>query len=177
MTYSHVSLTFIVIHIPSSLSYKTHYSRKLNCWSLRCSWSIACQHCSNYIFILHWTLGFIILPKDNCKSRWETFKSRDLVKLILVILRYLTVVHIISLVTYCIHYEHYLFQITIWINMHPMHGINLSTPVSFAWYSPPTHSPFPCDLGLSQLDLMKVEAKLSAAWQMSDRWSFTLAMV
>ena len=54
--------------------YKTHFSRQLNCWSLRCSWSIACRRCSNYIFILHLTPGFNILRKGNCKSRQETFQ-------------------------------------------------------------------------------------------------------
>ena len=29
-----------------------HHSRQRNCWSLRCSWSIVCRRCSNYIFIL-----------------------------------------------------------------------------------------------------------------------------
>ena len=29
--------------IPSSLKYKSHFSRRFNCWSLRCSWSIACR--------------------------------------------------------------------------------------------------------------------------------------
>ena len=62
-----------------SLIYKTHFSRQFNCWSLRCSWSIACRHCSNYIFILHLTLGFNILRKDNCKPWRETFKFWDLV--------------------------------------------------------------------------------------------------
>ena len=42
----------------------------------------------NYIFILHLTLGFNILRKDNCKPRRETFKFWDLVRLILEILRY-----------------------------------------------------------------------------------------
>ena len=32
-----------LIHVPSSLSYKTHFHRQLNCWSLRYSWSIACR--------------------------------------------------------------------------------------------------------------------------------------
>ena len=54
-----------------------------NCWSLRCSWSIACRHCSNYIFIVNLTPGFNRLHKDNCKMRWETFKFWDLVWLIL----------------------------------------------------------------------------------------------
>ena len=67
-----------------------HFSRQLNCWSLRCSWSIACRRCSNYIFILHLTLGFNILRKDNCRPRRETFKFWDLVRLILEILRYTT---------------------------------------------------------------------------------------
>ena len=34
-----------------------HLSKQYNGWSLRCSWSIACRRCSNYIFILdltHW---------------------------------------------------------------------------------------------------------------------------
>ena len=58
----------------------------LNCWSLRCSWSIACRRCSNYIFILHLTLGFSILRKDNCKPRRKTFKFWNLVRLIFTVL-------------------------------------------------------------------------------------------
>ena len=65
-----------------------HFSRQLNCWSLRCSWCIACRRCFNYVFIFHLTLGFNILCKDNCKPRRETFKFWDLVLLILEILRY-----------------------------------------------------------------------------------------
>ena len=61
----------------------------LNCWSLRCSWSIACQHCSNYIFILHLTVGFNALRKDNCMPRPGISKFWDLVPLILEILRYI----------------------------------------------------------------------------------------
>ena len=76
-----------LLHIPSSLSYKSHFSRQLNCWSLRCSWSIACRRCSNYIFILNLTSGFNGLSKDNYKTRRETFKFWDLVRLILEILR------------------------------------------------------------------------------------------
>ena len=63
-----------------------HLSRQKHCRSLRCSWSIACRRCSNYIFILDLTPGFIGLGKDNCKTRWETFKFVDLVCLILEIL-------------------------------------------------------------------------------------------
>ena len=58
------------------------FTRELNWWSLRCNWSIACRRCSNYIFILHLTLGFNILCKDNCKPRREIFNFWDLVRLI-----------------------------------------------------------------------------------------------
>ena len=62
---------------------------KKNCRSLRCSWSITCRHCSNYIFILDSTHCFNGLGKDNCNEIWETFKFWDLVWLILVVLRYM----------------------------------------------------------------------------------------
>ena len=41
-------------------------SMQLNRWSLRCSWSIACRCCSNYIFIFYLTPGFNRLGKDCC---------------------------------------------------------------------------------------------------------------
>ena len=63
--------------------------RQLNCWSLRCSWSIACRRCSNYIFILCLTPGFSRLGKDKGKTRRESFRFWDLVRLILEILRVL----------------------------------------------------------------------------------------
>ena len=72
-----------MVHIYRQVSnIRGHLSRQWNSWSLRCSWSIACRRCSNYIFILHWTLGFNILSKDNCKPSRETFKFWDLVRLI-----------------------------------------------------------------------------------------------
>ena len=49
-----------------------HISTQLNCWSLRCSWSIACRRCSNYIFILDLTHGLNGLSKDNCKTRQKS---------------------------------------------------------------------------------------------------------
>ena len=55
--------------------------------SVRCSWSIACRRCSNYIIILDLTPGFIGLNKDNFKTKRGTFKFGDLVRLILEILR------------------------------------------------------------------------------------------
>ena len=61
-------------YLPSSLQYKSHLCMQLNCWSLRCSWSIACRHCSNYIFILHLTPGLNLLRKDNCKPSREAFE-------------------------------------------------------------------------------------------------------
>ena len=60
-----------------------HLSRQWNCWSLRCSWSIACRCCSDDIFILHLTPGFNGLGRDNCKMRRETSKCWDLVCIIL----------------------------------------------------------------------------------------------
>ena len=75
--------------------YKTHLCGQLNCWSLRCSWSIACRRCSNYIFILNWTHSFNRLGKDNCKTRRETFRFGDFVRLILEIWRYIKWGHFI----------------------------------------------------------------------------------
>ena len=80
-------LYFVTILYTVKSQYKTHFTRQLKCWSLRCSWSIACRRCSNYVFILHLTLGFNILRKVNCKRRRETFKFWDLVPLVLEILR------------------------------------------------------------------------------------------
>ena len=50
---------------------------------------IACRRCSNYIFILNLTPGFIGLGKDNCKTRREAARFGDLVHPILETLRYL----------------------------------------------------------------------------------------
>ena len=61
---------------------------RLDCWSIRCSWSIACRRCSNYIFILDLTPGSTKLCKYYCNTRRETFKFWDLMRLILEIWRY-----------------------------------------------------------------------------------------
>ena len=58
-------------------------TEKQNYWSLRCSWSIACRRCSNYIFIMDFTPAFNGSGKDNCKTRCETFKFYDFVHFIL----------------------------------------------------------------------------------------------
>ena len=61
----------------SNISCTLVLSRQWNCQSLRCSWSIACRRCSNYIFLPDLTPGFNGLGKDNCKPRRETFEFRD----------------------------------------------------------------------------------------------------
>ena len=60
-------------------------------WSLRCSWSIACRRCSNYIFILDLASGFKGFGKDSRKTVRESFKCWDLVRLILETWRYTVV--------------------------------------------------------------------------------------
>ena len=52
-----------------------HPSRHLNCWSLSCTWSIACRRCSNYIFILYLTPSFNRLGKGKCIRRDENHLS------------------------------------------------------------------------------------------------------
>ena len=75
-----VKLMLWMRHVQSDLC------RQLAYWSLRFSWSSACR--SNYVFILDFTPGFNELGKDNCKTRRETFKFWDLVRLILEVWRY-----------------------------------------------------------------------------------------
>ena len=77
------------LYVPSNLSYKTHLRRQQNCWSLRCSWSIACRRCSTYILILDLIPGFNGLGKDNCKTIRVSFKLWNLVHLILEVLWYI----------------------------------------------------------------------------------------
>ena len=64
--------------LPWNLSYKTHLCRQETCWSFRCSWSIACQRCSKYVFILHWSPGVNGLGKGNCKTRDKYLSFRIL---------------------------------------------------------------------------------------------------
>ena len=54
-------------YIRSDLKYKAPLSRQLNCWSLRCSSIIACRRCSNYIFILDFTLASVDLTKTTVR--------------------------------------------------------------------------------------------------------------
>ena len=75
-------VTFAQPKLLSSLQYKWHHGWQQNCWSLRCSWSIACQPCSNYIFILNLTPGFNGLAKGSCKTKRQSLKFWDSVCLI-----------------------------------------------------------------------------------------------
>ena len=54
---------------------------KRHTFVLRCSWSIACRRCSNYIFILDLIPGFNRLSNNSCMTRQETFKLMDLTRL------------------------------------------------------------------------------------------------
>ena len=58
---------------PINLWYKSPL-REWNCWSLIWSWSIACQRCSNYFFILGCITDLNGLGKGSDKTRRETFK-------------------------------------------------------------------------------------------------------
>ena len=66
-------VSFMSLKYMSNLLYKSHLIMEQICCPLRCSWSIACWRCSNYIFILDLTPALNGLGKDNCKVRWKTF--------------------------------------------------------------------------------------------------------
>ena len=57
-------------------------------WRGDLMFSLICWSCSNCIFILNFTPGFNGSGNDNCKTRRETFKFGDLVRLILEVWRY-----------------------------------------------------------------------------------------
>ena len=61
--------------IPLNLKNKARLSRHQNCWSFRCSLSIAYRRCFNYIFIPDSTHVFNEFDDENCKTIWETCKS------------------------------------------------------------------------------------------------------
>ena len=105
LTYSigHVALAAITgttVLVPYLYRETSNISRNLSCqWtclSLRCSWSIACRHCSNYIFILDLTPDFNGLGKNNCKTRRGTFRFGDFVCLILEDLQQVQLLPLIS---------------------------------------------------------------------------------
>ena len=68
-------------------------------WLLGCSWSITCQSCFNYIFILDLNTGFNRLRKDNCKTRRERFQFCVLVRILLEVLRYENILVVIYITT------------------------------------------------------------------------------
>ena len=70
-----ISVKHALEHLPSNPYHKPHLGGQLNCLSLRCSWSIACWCCSNYIFITYLTASFNGLGKDNCKMRQKYLGS------------------------------------------------------------------------------------------------------
>ena len=74
-----ISGWFILKGISSGMNFRSTVRKsswQLHCWTLRCSWSIACRCCSNYIFILDLTPGVNGLGKDNGKTRREAFNRR-----------------------------------------------------------------------------------------------------
>ena len=83
----HLNRVLEPCNISLNISYKTRLNRQQNCWSLRCSLSIACRRFAKYIFILDFAPGFNGLDKDNYETRWETFRFWNLVHLILWIWR------------------------------------------------------------------------------------------
>ena len=58
-----------------------HKTSNISCTSVG-NKIVACWHCSNYIFIVDLTPGFNGLGKDQCQTRWETFKFCNLVQII-----------------------------------------------------------------------------------------------
>ena len=106
-----------------------HFGGQLNCWSLRCSWSIACRRCPNYIFILDLTPCFNILHQDNCKPRRETYKFWDLVRLILEIYGMLFKMcqNALSGPCYCSAVLHVVFQY-FWARVLSTPRVNTSLP-------------------------------------------------
>ena len=116
-------------------------------WSLRCSWSIACRRCSNYIFILNLTPGSNGLGKDNCKTRWEAFIFWDWVRLILENWRYIARLRVQQLgqgntakTINALHYRPFMLRVYHWcadphkgpirLKTFPCHGVitTLMTP-------------------------------------------------
>ena len=67
--------------------------------------SIESGCCSNYIFMLALTPGFNELGKENCKTRRETFKFWDLMKLILEVWQSFWLAHTAFLVGYWLLYS------------------------------------------------------------------------
>ena len=80
--------------------------RQYTCWSLRCSWSIACRRCSNYIFILDLDLASMDWTKTTVRRDKNLCKFCNLVRLLLEILRYSFVQHDRELMYRCAKLEY-----------------------------------------------------------------------
>ena len=76
-------LAMQITYRQTSSIWRTWTGNKIVDHSLICSWTIAYQHCSNYIFILDLTPGFNGLDKGNCKTRRKTCKLWGVVPFIL----------------------------------------------------------------------------------------------
>ena len=68
---------------------KPQLSRQNTCWSLRCSWRIACRCCSMYILILDLTPVPKWIGQRQLQDEREKFKIWDSVRLLLEVLLYL----------------------------------------------------------------------------------------
>ena len=66
------------LYLPLNLEYKWHLSRRYNCWSLRCNWSI---------LIINLTTVFSRLGKDKGNRTREAFNFWDLLRLIFYVWR------------------------------------------------------------------------------------------
>ena len=77
-----------LIPYPATKLLRYTYTHKWNYSSIRCSWSIVYRRCPHYIFILDFTPGFDGLVKANCKTRRETFKFWNLMRLLIEMWRY-----------------------------------------------------------------------------------------
>ena len=114
-----------------------HLHRQKNCWSLRCSWNIACRRCSNHIriFTLDLTPGFNGLDKDNCKTRRESSKFWDVMHLILEILRYMSMYwqNICLSILYFLIAKHLPDDTTPVSSERPLNPLKKKSSTSWAW--------------------------------------------
>ena len=82
ITWINRSQLAIIRNILSNLSYKLHLCQQQNCWSLRCSWNIACWLLQLYHSWLNSWLQWIGQRQLQEEMGRETFKFWDLVSYI-----------------------------------------------------------------------------------------------
>ena len=68
-----IYIPLMSMHRQTSNIRHTLWRNKIVDHSDTCSWSIACRHCPNYIFILNFTPGVNGLGEENCKTMRYTF--------------------------------------------------------------------------------------------------------